>query len=167
MQNLKRKVVAITGASGGIGEATAFELAERGVNVVLGARSTQELQRIVASIKSNGGNAVYTATDITKRNDLAALARIALERYRKLDAIVNNAGVARISRIDEFITRKAVNNGIVSSLDRDLSGYMQDGNSATDGLPSVKGICARLNVSPRYLSDMMRSLTGLNTQQYI
>jgi NADP-dependent 3-hydroxy acid dehydrogenase YdfG len=95
-------VVAITGASSGIGKAIAKELARNGVKVVLGARRTEELEKIVEEIKNDGGEAAYVATDVTKKADLVRLVNMAVEKYGKLDVIVNNAGVAYISRIDEL-----------------------------------------------------------------
>lgn len=67
----------------------------------------------------------------------------------------------------QFITRKAVNHDIITSLDKLLNSYFEEGNSLKNGLPSVKYISTQLKLSHRYLSDMLRSLTGLNTQQYI
>ncbi|MEH6658056.1 helix-turn-helix domain-containing protein [Leeuwenhoekiella marinoflava] len=67
----------------------------------------------------------------------------------------------------QFITRKAINHDIITSLDKLLNNYFEEENSLKDGLPSVKYICTELKLSQRYLSDMLRSLTGLNTQQYI
>lgn len=67
----------------------------------------------------------------------------------------------------QFITRKAVNHDIITSLDKLLNDYYEEENSLKDGLPSVKYISTQLKLSQRYLSDMLRSLTGLNTQQYI
>jgi AraC-like DNA-binding protein len=67
----------------------------------------------------------------------------------------------------QFITRKAINHDIVSSLDELLNGYFTEENSLKNGLPSVKYISTELKLSQRYLSDMLSSLTGLNTQQYI
>ncbi|MDJ1501216.1 AraC family transcriptional regulator [Xanthocytophaga agilis] len=67
----------------------------------------------------------------------------------------------------QFITRKAVNHDIIASLDKLLENYFEEENSLRNGLPSVKYISAELKLSQRYLSDMLRSLTGLNTQQYI
>ncbi|MGS2737695.1 helix-turn-helix domain-containing protein [Sinomicrobium sp. M5D2P17] len=67
----------------------------------------------------------------------------------------------------QFITRKAVNHDILISLDNLLYSYFKEENTLKNGLPSVKYISAQLNLSQRYLSDMLRSLTGLNTQQYI
>jgi len=67
----------------------------------------------------------------------------------------------------QFITRKATNHDIITSLDKLLNSYFENETSLKNGLPSVKFISTALKLSPRYLSDMLRSLTGLNTQQYI
>jgi AraC-like DNA-binding protein len=67
----------------------------------------------------------------------------------------------------QFITRKAVNHDIITALDKLLESYFEEENSLKNGLPSVKYISTALKLSQRYLSDMLRSLTGLNTQQYI
>ena len=96
------KVVAITGASSGIGKSIAKELARNGVKVVLGSRRTEELEKIVEEIKNDGGEAIYVSTNVTNKADLSRLVNIAVETFGKLDVIVNNAGVAYISRIDEL-----------------------------------------------------------------
>ena len=101
MQNIKGKVVAITGASSGMGKAIAIALAEYGALVVLGARRTEQLQQLVEEIKSKGGEATFVQTDVKLKTDLVQLVNTALERYGKLDVIVNNAGVSQLSRIDE------------------------------------------------------------------
>ncbi|GAB3787488.1 AraC family transcriptional regulator [Spirosoma horti] len=67
----------------------------------------------------------------------------------------------------QFLTRKAVNHDILSSMDNVLNQYFEDNKSHQSGLPSVQYISLQLNVSARYLSDMLRSLTGQTTQQYI
>ena len=102
MQDIKGKVVAITGASEGIGKAIALKLAENGVKVVLGARNARQLDMVVEEIKSKGGEAVFAQTDVANRADVAGLVNAAIEHYGKLDVIINNAGVAHISRIDEL-----------------------------------------------------------------
>lgn len=102
MQNIKGKVVAITGASSGMGKVIALELAKNGAKVVLGARRTEQLQQIVEEIKSKGGYAVCTQIDVKNKSDLVRLVNTAVEEYGKLDVIVNNAGVSQLSRIDEL-----------------------------------------------------------------
>ena len=93
-------VIAITGASSGIGQATARLLAKHGHAVVLGARREKELAKLAAELNDAGGRAVYRVTDVTRRADLEALVAHAIERFGRLDAIVNNAGIGPISRFD-------------------------------------------------------------------
>jgi len=81
MSGTKGKVVAITGASSGIGEATALLLAERGAKVVLGARGPDRLAALADRIVRSGGEAVYIPTDVKRRDDLSALVKPASERY--------------------------------------------------------------------------------------
>jgi NADP-dependent 3-hydroxy acid dehydrogenase YdfG len=102
MSGLEGKVVAITGASSGIGEATALLLAERGAKVVLGARGSDRLEALADRIEASGGEAAYARTDVKRREDLSNLVGLAIERYGKLDVLVNNAGVAPISLLDEL-----------------------------------------------------------------
>ena len=102
MSGLEGKVVAITGASSGIGEATALLLAERGAKLVLGARGSDRLEALADRIEASGGEAAYARTDVKRREDLSNLVGLAIERYGKLDVLVNNAGVAPISLLDEL-----------------------------------------------------------------
>jgi NADP-dependent 3-hydroxy acid dehydrogenase YdfG len=102
MSGIKNKVVAITGASSGIGEATALLLAERGAKVVLGARGQDRLAALADRIARTGGEAAYAPTDVKRRDDLSALVKLACERYGKLDVLVNNAGVMPISPLDDL-----------------------------------------------------------------
>lgn len=102
MQNIKGKIVAITGASSGMGKAIAIELAKNGAKVVLGARRTEQLLQIVDEIKSKGGEAAFAQIDVKNKADLVRLVNEAVEQYGKLDVIINNAGVSQLSRIDEL-----------------------------------------------------------------
>lgn len=102
MENITGKIVAVTGASGGIGKATAIRLAENGAKVVLGARNTRKLERLVSEIKKAGGEAICTEMDVRNKADLVRLINTAVERYGRLDVIVNNAGISQLSRIDEL-----------------------------------------------------------------
>lgn len=96
------KVVAITGASSGIGEATARHLAALGAPVVLGARRTDQLDRVVAEIEAAGGEAVAVRVDVTEPADLRSLVDVAVERFGRLDVLVGNAGVTRISTVADL-----------------------------------------------------------------
>jgi NADP-dependent 3-hydroxy acid dehydrogenase YdfG len=96
------KVVAITGASSGIGEATARHLASLGATVVLGARRTDRLDRLTTEIEAAGGKAAATRVDVTDPDDLQTLVTLADERFGRLDVLVGNAGVGRLSPIADL-----------------------------------------------------------------
>ena len=126
MQNIKNKVVIITGASSGIGEATAYKLAAEGAKIVLGARREAQLKAIADQIKANGGEAVYRVTDVVKPEDSAALVALAKEAFGKVDAVFLNAGLMPSSPLSALETAnwnamvdvniKGVLNGIAAAL---------------------------------------------------
>lgn len=101
------KVVLITGASSGIGAAVARELGAAGAKLVLGARRTDRLQSLAEEVGALGGEALARRLDVTDRNDVAAFAQAARERFGRVDVIVNNAGVMPLSlmsslKVDEW-----------------------------------------------------------------
>jgi NADP-dependent 3-hydroxy acid dehydrogenase YdfG len=98
------KVVAITGASSGMGEATARYLAARGARVVLGARSENRLRRVVDDIEAAGGDAVFAAVDVASRDQVAALVSRAVDTFGRLDVFIANAGVMPIGPMDDLAT---------------------------------------------------------------
>jgi len=98
------KVVLITGASSGIGEATARMLAANGAKVVLGARRTDRLQKIVTEIRERGGIAEYRALDVANRDDVNAFVAFAVEKLGRVDVIFNNAGVMPVSPMNALKT---------------------------------------------------------------
>lgn len=100
MSNIRGKTVVITGASSGIGEATARVLAAQGANVVLGARRADRLQQLAESITAAGGSARWRAIDVTELADVEALVAQALAEFGRVDVVVNNAGVMPLSRLD-------------------------------------------------------------------
>lgn len=100
--NVANKVVAITGASSGIGEATALHLAAQGAKVVLGARGEDRLSALAERIRAKGGDVVYATTDVTKRADLTRLVALARERCGRLDVLISNAGAMPIGPIDDL-----------------------------------------------------------------
>lgn len=102
MSQIKDKVVLITGASSGIGEATARVLSRKGASVVLGARRTGRLKTLTEALREEGGKAEYRALDVTRLEDVQAFVKFALETYGRIDVIVNNAGVMPLSRLEEL-----------------------------------------------------------------
>ena len=102
MSGVQGKVVVITGASSGIGEATALLLAERGAKVVLGARRPDRLAALAERVVAAGGQAAYARTDVKRRDDMSTLVKLACERYGKIDVLVNNAGVMPVSPLDDL-----------------------------------------------------------------
>lgn len=104
MNNIENKVIVITGASSGIGEATAYKLAQAGAKLVLGARREDKLQTIVNNIKANGGEAVYRVTDVVKPEDNQALVALAKSAFGKVDAIFLNAGLMPSSPLSALET---------------------------------------------------------------
>lgn len=100
MSNISKKVVLITGASSGIGEATARLLAGSGAHVVLGARRTERLEILCAQINSSGGSAHFQALDVTRLTDVQAFVDFALNLHGRVDVFVNNAGVMPLSKLE-------------------------------------------------------------------
>ena len=99
MSNIVDKVVVITGASSGIGESTARLLARNGARVVLGARRKDRIDVLVKDITSVGGSALGFQTDVTKRGDVEALVKNAIDEHGRIDVIVNNSGIMLIAPV--------------------------------------------------------------------
>ncbi|TQS44719.1 SDR family oxidoreductase [Cryptosporangium phraense] len=122
--DLTGTVIAITGASSGIGAATATLLAERGAHLVLGARREDRLKALAAALP--GGEAAFAATDVRRREDVANLVALAGERFGRLDVLVSNAGIGPVSRLDDLrvdewdamvdVNLKGVLHGIAAAL---------------------------------------------------
>src|SRR5438105_15933781 len=94
------KVVVVTGASSGIGESTAKLLARHGAKVVLGARRKDRLDAAVKEISAAGGKAISVAVDVTKRSEVEALIRAAVDSFGRVDVMVNDAGIMAIAPIE-------------------------------------------------------------------
>ncbi|MDF2478868.1 MAG: oxidoreductase [Sphingobacterium sp.] len=123
---IKDKVVVITGASSGIGEATAKLLAEKNALVVLGARREDKLKSLTDEIKKQGGQAVYRVTDVVNTDDSQKLVQLAKDTFGRLDVIFLNAGIMPNSPLSELktdewnkiidVNLKGVLNGIAAVL---------------------------------------------------
>ncbi|MGN6266553.1 MAG: SDR family oxidoreductase [Ginsengibacter sp.] len=125
-KNIEGKVIVITGASSGLGEAAAKHLSERGAIVVLGARRVDRIKALAEQINNNGGKALALATDVTKVEQVKALVDAAVKNYNRLDVMINNAGLMPRSplerlKIDEWnqmidVNIKGVLYGIAAAL---------------------------------------------------
>ncbi|MFI6565177.1 SDR family oxidoreductase [Streptomyces sp. NPDC050534] len=150
MLSLHDKVVAITGASGGIGEATARLLAERGATVVLAARRSERIDAIAREIREAGGRAASCVVDVTVAGDLRRLVATTVERYGRIDVLVNNAGIAPISPLADLDTEGwsamiDVNlRGMLNGVAATLPVFREQGSGHLVSIVSVAG----LSVSP-------------------
>ncbi|HEY1326920.1 MAG TPA: SDR family oxidoreductase [Casimicrobiaceae bacterium] len=123
---IEGKVVVITGASSGLGAATARHLAAQGAAVVLGARRIERLEAIVADLTGRGAKAIALATDVTRAEQVKQLVDTAIERHARLDVMLNNAGLMPHSplqrlKIDDWdrtidVNLKGVLYGIAAAL---------------------------------------------------
>jgi NADP-dependent 3-hydroxy acid dehydrogenase YdfG len=100
--NIEGKVVVITGASSGLGEATARRLSDEGAIVVLGARRSDRLQTLVSEITGKGGKALAKATDVTQVDEVRALVDAAAQAYGRIDVMINNAGLMPQSPLERL-----------------------------------------------------------------
>jgi NADP-dependent 3-hydroxy acid dehydrogenase YdfG len=140
-----QKVVLITGASSGIGEATARLLARKGLQVVLGARRTDRLETIMSEIRAKGGSAEYRALDVTSLEDMQAFVSFAKDMFGRIDVIVNNAGLMPLSKlevlkIDEWNRMIDVNiRGVLHGIAAALPTFKQQQSGQFVNLSSIGG----------------------------
>jgi NADP-dependent 3-hydroxy acid dehydrogenase YdfG len=144
--SLQGKIVAITGASGGIGAATARPLAQRGAAVVLAARSSDRINAIAQDIREAGGRAGTCVIDVTKAEDLQRLVSSTVEHYGRIDVLVNNAGIAPISPLAALDTEgwsamidvnlRGVLNGVAAA----LPVFREQGSGHLVSIVSVAGL---------------------------
>ncbi len=144
--NLQDKIVLVTGASSGIGEATARMLAARGATVVLGARRTDRLEALAAAIAADGGHASVRALDVTSREDVQAFADHALRQHGRIDVLVNNAGLMPLSplsalKVDEWDRMIDVNiRGVLHGIAAVLPVMERQGQGHVVNVSSIGGM---------------------------
>ncbi len=174
--NTHSKVIIVTGASSGIGKATALLLAEKGAKLVLGARGEAKLVQLTEQIHESGGEAIFAITDVSKREDVARLVQMAIEHYGRVDVLINNAGVMPISALDELkvedweamidINIKGVLYGIAEALPvfrRQESGHFINiaSTSAHRVVPN-QSVYAGTKFAVRAISEGLRQEAGEN-----
>jgi NADP-dependent 3-hydroxy acid dehydrogenase YdfG len=142
--NLKGTVALITGASSGIGEATARQLAAQGAAVALVARRKERLETLAAEIRSAGGKALVLPTDITKRADATAAVERTVSEFGRLDVLVNNAGTMLLSNIQYADTEEWER-----MIDLNVKGLLYVSHAALPHLLSAA------EDSPRHVSDVV------------
>ncbi|HEK1688178.1 TPA: SDR family oxidoreductase [Pseudomonas putida] len=150
MSNINDKVVLITGASSGIGEAAARLIAAKGAHVVLGARRIDRLQQLVSEILAEGGSASARALDVTDLDSMHAFVEFAKAQHGKVDVIINNAGVMPLSplsslKVEEWNRMLDVNvRGVLHGIAAVLPGMEAQGHGQVINISSIGG----LSVSP-------------------
>jgi NADP-dependent 3-hydroxy acid dehydrogenase YdfG len=140
-----QKVVLVTGASSGIGEATARLLARKGLQVVMGARRTDRLEAIASEIRDQGGSAAHRALDVTSLEEMQAFVDFAKDKFGRIDVVVNNAGLMPLSKlealkIDEWNRMIDVNiRGVLHGIAAALPTFKQQHSGQFINLSSIGG----------------------------
>jgi NADP-dependent 3-hydroxy acid dehydrogenase YdfG len=174
MSGIDGKVVAITGASSGIGEATALLLAERGAKLVLGARRSDRLEALAARIAEVGGEAAWARTDVSRRDDVLDLVELARDRYAKLDVLISNAGIGPISPLDDLrveeweamidINLKGVLYGIAAALpvfrEQGFGHFVNTASTAAHRIVPNQSVYAGTKTAVRVISEGLRQEAG-------
>ncbi len=140
------KTVIITGASSGIGEATAKAMGKAGFNIVLAARSIEKLEKLKSKLNSEGIKAIAVKTDVVNREDVQALAKAAIEEFGSIDVLVNNAGLMPLSFMknlhhEEWNEMIDVNiKGVLNGIEAVLPTMMKNKLGHIINLSSVAGV---------------------------
>ncbi|MBD7986911.1 SDR family oxidoreductase [Luteimonas sp. Sa2BVA3] len=143
---IEPKVILVTGASSGIGEATTRLLAAQGHHLVVGARRTERLAALVGEIQASGGSVRYRALDVTSLKDVQAFAGFAMDAFGRIDVIVNNAGVMPLSPlaaldVDRWNRMIDVNiRGVLHGIAAVLPGMQAQGHGQVINMSSIGGL---------------------------
>lgn len=146
MTNIENKIILITGASSGIGEATARALAGAGATVVLGARRTDRLEELAGELNAAGGKAIYRSLDVTSRDSVQSFADAAVREFGRIDVIINNAGIMPLSpmaslRVDEWDLMIDVNiKGVLHGIAAVLPVMNRQGSGQIINISSIGGL---------------------------
>jgi NADP-dependent 3-hydroxy acid dehydrogenase YdfG len=165
------KVIAITGASSGIGEATAALLAERGAKLVLGARNSDRLDAVARRV-----SATAKVTDVSRRQDLVDLVALATDTYGRLDVLVSNAGIMPVSPFDELrvddweamvdVNLKGVLFGIAAALPvfrrQGFGHFVNTASTAAFRVTPAQSVYAGTKMAVRAISEGLRQEAGDN-----
>jgi NADP-dependent 3-hydroxy acid dehydrogenase YdfG len=167
---IEGNVIAITGASSGIGKALARRLSERGARVVLGARNKERLNQAAEAIREAGGQCVAHALDVSRLADAERFVATACDAFGTLDALVSNAGVMPIGPLEELATQdwmekvdinlKGVLNGIAAALPVFLrqgrGHFIQTASTAARKVVPGQAVYAATKAAVLALSDGLR-----------
>lgn len=146
MTNIDNKIVLITGASSGIGEATARTLATASAAVVLGARRTDRLEKLAEDIAAAGGRAIYRSLDVTSRESVQSFADAAVQEFGRIDVIINNAGIMPLSpmaslKVEEWDRMIDVNiKGVLHGIAAVLPVMNRQGSGQIINISSIGGL---------------------------
>lgn len=167
-------VIAITGASRGIGAATARLLAGRGAAVVLGARSAGDMANVAAEIERDGGRVTTWPTDVRRRADLHGLVERATSEFGRLDVLVGNAGIGPISPMDDLrvddwdamidVNLRGILNGIAAALPvfraQQAGHFVNVASTAAYKTVPGQAVYAATKTAVRVLTDGLRQEVG-------
>ena len=144
--NIASKVVVITGASSGLGEATARHLGAAGASLVLAARRGDRLETLAAEIRAKGGKAEVVVADVSRRADVEALVQKAVASFGRVDVMINNAGLMAIApmsaaKVDEWERMIDINiKGVLYGIAAALPVFQKQGAGHFINIASVAGV---------------------------
>ncbi len=169
LKPLDRQVIVITGASSGIGLATALAAAHERARLVVAARSKDTLEALVREIEANGAEAVAVQADVGMRAEVEGIARAAIERFGRIDTWINNAGVSVYGRLDEVSDEDSqrlfqtnfwgvVNGSLVAleHLRRDGGALINVGSEVSEAVVPLQGMYTASKHAVKGFTDVLR-----------